>query len=305
MKPRRPIVVGTDFSSTSRLAFDRAAELAGASQSPLVVAHIVSDAAVGVARNLPSAWAVPPDDSIPRPRRVVERSSGVETSGAEVDVSRYDAALARVAERLPVSPKLKVRVGPPFEQIAAVADEENAALIVAGAHAEGGMLEAMFLGSTAERVLRIGHRPVLLARRHPETLYDRILVAVDLSDQALRVLVFVRDLLPTATVTVMHCLPPEHGTSAARKAKEIEEAKHEVARLVGAAGYDPDGVELCVMHAEPREAISRAAQERHIPLIVMGTHARTGVGRLLFGSTAEHVFRTAIADVLAIPPNHA
>ena len=48
------------------------------------------------------------------------------------------------------------------------------------------------------------------------------------------------------------------------------------------------------------EAITRAARARHAKLIVMGTHGRTGLGRLLMGSVAERVVGTAPCPVLTV-----
>jgi nucleotide-binding universal stress UspA family protein len=44
------------------------------------------------------------------------------------------------------------------------------------------------------------------------------------------------------------------------------------------------------------------ARAHGIHLIVLGTHGRTGVSRLLMGSVAERVIRTAPCPVLAVPP---
>jgi len=55
------------------------------------------------------------------------------------------------------------------------------------------------------------------------------------------------------------------------------------------------------MHAgSPGEVICWLAQQRECDLIVMGTHGRTGLKHLLFGSTAEHVLRHARCPVLTI-----
>ena len=48
--------------------------------------------------------------------------------------------------------------------------------------------------------------------------------------------------------------------------------------------------------------ILKAADEEKADLIVLSTHGRTGVGKLLLGSVAEHVLRTSPVDVLAVPP---
>ena len=46
--------------------------------------------------------------------------------------------------------------------------------------------------------------------------------------------------------------------------------------------------------------ILRVAQEVHADLIVLGTHGRTGLGRLLMGSVAEQVVRQAACPVLTV-----
>jgi universal stress protein A len=50
----------------------------------------------------------------------------------------------------------------------------------------------------------------------------------------------------------------------------------------------------------PGEEIVRVAKERNCDLIVMGTHGRTGLSRVLTGSVAEEVLRAAPCPVLTI-----
>ena len=51
--------------------------------------------------------------------------------------------------------------------------------------------------------------------------------------------------------------------------------------------------------------ILRAAVGSRADLVVMGTHGRTGLGRLLLGSTAEQVLRRATCPVLTVRPGAA
>lgn len=51
------------------------------------------------------------------------------------------------------------------------------------------------------------------------------------------------------------------------------------------------------------EAIDRAILERHIDLIVAGTHGRTGLSKLLLGSVAEEVFLRSPVPVLTVGPH--
>ncbi len=52
----------------------------------------------------------------------------------------------------------------------------------------------------------------------------------------------------------------------------------------------------------PAEIINQAAEDLGVDLIVMATHGRTGVTRLVLGSVAEHLVRGARRPVLTIRP---
>jgi nucleotide-binding universal stress UspA family protein len=55
-----------------------------------------------------------------------------------------------------------------------------------------------------------------------------------------------------------------------------------------------------VVQGTPVEAIIEAVNKERFDLIVMGTHGRTGVGRVVLGSIAEQVMRRAPCPVLTI-----
>ena len=59
-------------------------------------------------------------------------------------------------------------------------------------------------------------------------------------------------------------------------------------------------VETRMVSGIPYREILRAAREDPADLIVIGTHGRTGVEHVLFGSTAEKVVRLAPCPVLTI-----
>jgi nucleotide-binding universal stress UspA family protein len=59
-------------------------------------------------------------------------------------------------------------------------------------------------------------------------------------------------------------------------------------------------VEHRLAEGEPAEAILRVARESQCDLILMGTHGRTGLSRLLMGSVAEQVVRKAPCPVLTV-----
>jgi nucleotide-binding universal stress UspA family protein len=62
-------------------------------------------------------------------------------------------------------------------------------------------------------------------------------------------------------------------------------------------------VEELIVHGEASSEIVRVAKDRRVDLIVISSHGRTGLGRILFGSTAEAVVRHASCPVLVVKPS--
>jgi nucleotide-binding universal stress UspA family protein len=64
-------------------------------------------------------------------------------------------------------------------------------------------------------------------------------------------------------------------------------------------------IETRLVEGDPAREILRAAKEIKCDLIAIGTHGRTGLGRLLMGSVAEQVVRKAPCPVLTVKaPEH-
>jgi nucleotide-binding universal stress UspA family protein len=61
-------------------------------------------------------------------------------------------------------------------------------------------------------------------------------------------------------------------------------------------------VEELIVHGEAASEIVRVAKEHGVDLVVISSHGRTGLGRILFGSTAEAVVRHATCPVLVVKP---
>jgi nucleotide-binding universal stress UspA family protein len=64
--------------------------------------------------------------------------------------------------------------------------------------------------------------------------------------------------------------------------------------------YPKARVRYLLAEGDPATAILGAARESKCGLIVMGTHGRTGLNRLLMGSVAERVVRKAPCPVLTV-----
>jgi nucleotide-binding universal stress UspA family protein len=78
----------------------------------------------------------------------------------------------------------------------------------------------------------------------------------------------------------------------------LEEGRRKLTRLQPL--YSGINVEYRVAQGDPATEILEVAQETKSDVIVMGTHGRTGLGRLLMGSVAEQVVRKASCPVLTV-----
>jgi nucleotide-binding universal stress UspA family protein len=106
-----------------------------------------------------------------------------------------------------------------------------------------------------------------------------------------------------ARVIVLHVAPPPMATTVGgvmtpEPGRHDEEYLRQLRRLQPEDSRVP--VERLLTEGSPSEGILRAARETKCDLIVMGTHGRTGLGRVLMGSVAEAVVRKAPCLVLTV-----
>jgi nucleotide-binding universal stress UspA family protein len=143
----------------------------------------------------------------------------------------------------------------------------------------------------------------------PHSPIRRILVPHDFGDTAERALTFALDLAAKlgAHVTVMHAYEvpayafPEGPVLSAEMAGNLERAARvaleNVASRAGRGGVELDVV---LRQGVAWSEIIALAKESGADLVVMGTHGRRGIARMLLGSVAEKVVRTAPCPVLTV-----
>ncbi|MGH7169175.1 MAG: universal stress protein [Gemmataceae bacterium] len=108
-----------------------------------------------------------------------------------------------------------------------------------------------------------------------------------------------------ARLILLHVMPPPMviyagGPVPAETWPDVEEVKEKLRNLEGRTHRVR--VESQVMEGDPVDMILRAAEETHSEVIVMGTHGRSALARLLMGSVAEAVLRKAPCPVLTAKP---
>jgi len=140
-------------------------------------------------------------------------------------------------------------------------------------------------------------------------MYDRILVPTDGSDEVERAISYAIDLAAEqgATIHAVYVintstygsLPMEtswEGITDMFK-DEGDRAIGRVEELAAEAGVPVEGA---LLEGTPSREIVRYAEKRDCDLVVIGTHGRGGIDRLLLGSVAERVVRTSPVPVLSI-----
>ncbi|MCS7174001.1 MAG: universal stress protein [Armatimonadetes bacterium] len=209
-----------------------------------------------------------------------------------------------------------MREGPPREAILQAAAETRADLICMGTHGRSGISRLLF-GSVAQHVVIHSPVPVLTVRQAVANTPEvrTVLVPVDFSPASDAALPWAELLARTfgARIVLLHVVELTYEELSAFSewaggeplVEAVLRAAEERAReeLRARAGRLQDAEVL--LHtafgtATARHRIPEVAREVSADLVVMGTHGRTGVERILFGSVAEHVVRTSPVPVLTV-----
>jgi nucleotide-binding universal stress UspA family protein len=294
------ILCPVDFSECSRHAMEQAAALGRECRAPVIALH---------------AFAVAPvtERIIVGAPIVLEPAHGSiemrETLRAEV--RRFIDSIDTGGSLL----QLEVAEGDPVDAILHAASTQKADLIVMGTHGRSGV-DRLMLGSVAESVLRRAPCPVLTVPRRAEPAaslaFARILCAVDFSPASLHALQYAAELAPAigAELCAFHVVELVTGNGDGLRTDLVEPADYRDAfkqaaleRLqttVPAARGDDRNVRHLVAMGRPHREIVRVAEQEHYDLIVMGVEARTTADLLLFGSTTQHVLRSASRPVLTV-----
>lgn len=84
---------------------------------------------------------------------------------------------------------------------------------------------------------------------------------------------------------------------------QVRDGRHDAALELVARGRETGvRVSFLVWTGDPGESIVSAAEAENVDLVVVGTHGRGTLGRLLLGSVSEHVVRNAPCPVLIVRP---
>lgn len=202
--------------------------------------------------------------------------------------------------------------GQAYAEIVKRAEAWRADLVMVGSQGRTG-LSRLLLGSVAEKVVRHAHCPVLVVR--PGRHQGGVLAATDLSDPSLPAVAtaVAEARLRGVRLTAVHAIDNWVEVYGARagaffgNAPPVPSAELQTASrtllldaISGAMRrFDGQGDAL-VLDGEAASAIVRAVEQQDVELLVVGTHGRTGLSRVLVGSVAEELVRLASCSVLVV-----
>ncbi|MBL8798008.1 MAG: universal stress protein [Planctomycetia bacterium] len=301
----RKILVATDFSEHAGAALGRALALAEKTGAEITVVHVladVADAVPGTAFEAP--WTMHPEE-LQRAEKKLRRQA----------LEHLDAWLTphlRPDHKL----RTEVRVGVPFVELIRAALKGKHDLLLAGTQGRS-TLGRLFVGSTAERLVRKCPCPVWIVKPEHEWPLTSILAPVDLSPVSIKSVRLADRLarLSNCPLTVLHVfnvaaeqpIPRPPGTASLDLSTMRREVRRAAAQqlhdFVHAHTADPARVQQQLGLGVPWKVIDRTARKLDAGLIVMGSVGRTGIPGFLIGNTAEKVLRHCDCSILAVKPD--
>lgn len=202
--------------------------------------------------------------------------------------------------------KTVLEEGEPSSRIIDIADRHNRELIIMGRRGLSNLARA-FVGSVTQRVIGQSHGDVVVVPNGVALAWTKILVATDGSpcsraavERAVR---FARAYDGEVAVVSVVDVPtelygdaPDLVEELTRKAKGYADDAAQVVHERGVAATTH------VAEGAPHEVIPELARTLGAQVIVVGSHGRTGMGRLLMGSVAEKIIGFASCPVLVARP---
>lgn len=191
-----------------------------------------------------------------------------------------------------------------YERIVDLADAENCDVIVMGRRGLRN-IERMLVGRVTARVIGHTQRDVLVVPNGTTVGWKTIVLATDGSKYSAaateRAIAFAKSYGGELKVLSVVDVPSEFYAEAPQAVEDlVGKAKGFVAEAKKQAEAAGVPAETFVGEAEAYQAINNLAKEQKADMIILGSHGRTGLRRLLMGSVTEKVIGYASCPVLVV-----
>ena len=284
------MLVATDLSEGSQAAEEMAVRLASRFQARLHVLHVIDTRPIYMEYLMPVIAA----------RRIEKR------------LSRSVEEIRSKLANLPDYPnEIHVTGGHPVERILEETEAREVDLLILGRRPRKRRLGRFLLGDSTEKMIRNSSAHVLVVKRAIPEDIQRILVPIDFSEASAQILRLARAIARQwdSTLRLLHVIDPAYlplvnGSSldsGKAPSETLESANHEMALFLEQHGFH-DEFEQQIEIGTPHELIGEAVNQWNPDLLVIGTFGKSGLQRLLLGSTAEEVLHHVPCSVLAVRP---
>lgn len=279
------LLVATDLSARSDRAVQRAALLAKRFGCEWTLLHVIDD---------------------DQPSRLVERQRA---DAVELLESRVEGLALIAGQR----PRVLVEPGAVEKTINEIAIGTGSELLVLGMPRRG-LLREIFLGTSAERIIRSSRLPVLRVAGGGDDEYRTAMLAADMSGSCANAIQTARELglLEGCTLHAVHVFEAfakgeilmsaaeaSIVSTATREARLQTEA--ELSTFLGEQHLDLPPAQVHIEEGFSVVQLKRAVERLDPDLLVIGTHGRTGLKKMLIGSVAETLLGEVERDILCVP----
>jgi len=284
MKLLEKILVATDFGKASKDALQMASVLAKEFHSEIILIHVI-----------------PEIKGFQIARSKIRKKVTDKLNHIEMDLKRKGI----------VSVESIVRFGIPFERIIEYSDELEVNVIVVGS----GKGEKKFpLGTTAERVMVYADKPVLAVKPGSRPLIRKIFCPVDFSEASKRALINAIHLSRTfeAHLIVLTVFEPllssffGIGTTPGESKEKVlvKRQQQQFDRFLRGFNLENLHWKKTILRGKPHQEILDAIRKTKSDLLVMGSTGKTGLTRMMMGSTTEKVVREIPCSVVTLKQEH-
>lgn len=283
MAKYRKILVAADGSESSRNAFRQACRIALMDKSWLTVITTI-----------PSY-----EDLFQMPSIQEKVSRALREEGEKVL-----AGIREIAKEEDAHITTILEEGAPFQSIVDTAEEGNYDLIVMGAHGTK-PIERALVGSVTARVIGNSQRDVLVFPLRTEIGWHSIMVATDGSKHGRSATEKAIEIAKAYdgqvnVVSVVDVTEEFQAQAPEAVEKLVDKAKGYVEEVRQRAEAEGVKIETFVREGESYKVITDLSRKCKCDVIIMGSHGRTGVKRLLMGSVTEKVIGYAPCPVLVV-----
>ncbi|MBI4690875.1 MAG: universal stress protein [Nitrospirae bacterium] len=214
------------------------------------------------------------------------------------------AEAEKIAKAERVLIKTVCEEGEIYERIVDLSDAENCDVIVMGQRGLG-RLERAFVGSVTARVIGHSQRDVLVVPKNTVIGWKKILFATDgskYSNAAMeKAIDFAKSYGGELKAISVVDVPAEFYAEAPKVVEDLTaKAKEFVANVKKKAEVSNIKTTTFIGEGDAYKVITDLAGNEKADIIVMGSHGRTGLRRLLMGSVAEKVIGYAPCPVLVV-----